>query len=103
MEPSTSYVSWEAALSVAGAAMMVWSVNAALAKALGDIWTDRMSRVMTLIVAIGVTESLAITGGTNSWAVYMLQFINGCIVSLAVVPVQPTTIMKVSQFFNKEE
>ena len=95
MEPSTSYVSWEAALSVAGAAAMVWAVNAAFARALGDIWTDRLSRIMTLLIAIAVTESLAITGGTNSWAVYMLQFINGCIVSLAVVPVKPDTIMKV--------
>lgn len=96
-----SFVTWEAALSVSGAAMMCWSVNAALQKALGDIWTDRMSRITSLIMAIMVTESLAITGGTNSWAVYMLQFINGCIVSLAVVPLKPDSINKIQGVFKK--
>ena len=104
MPPDTaSYVTWEAALSVAGAAAMVWAVNAALMRALGDLWTDRMNRICTLIVAIAITESMAIAGGVNSWAVYMLQFINGCIVSLAVVPMKPETIIRVNNVLFRKE
>ena len=83
------YVTWQAALSVAGAAAMVWAVNAAFQRALQELWTDRLNRIATLVLAIAVTESMAIASGTNSWTVYLLQFINGCIVSLAVVPVKP--------------
>ena len=101
MDPS-SYISWEAALSVSGAAALVWSVNAALARALGDIWTDRMNRIATLILAIAITETMAIAAGTNSYAVYMLQFINGCIVSLAVVPLKPNETEKINQVFFKD-
>ena len=94
------YVTWQAALSVAGAAAMVWAVNAALLRALGEIWTVKISRIATLIIAIMVTEAVAASTGVNNWAVYFLQFINGCIVSLAVIPVREEEIEVVKLAFN---
>jgi predicted DNA repair protein MutK len=86
------YFTWQAALSVAGATAMVWAVNAAFQRALTNLWTDRINRIATLILAIIITEAVAISSGVNSWLVYLLQFINGCVVSLAVVPLKPESV-----------
>ncbi len=85
------FVSWESALSVTGAAAAVGFVNLALRKALGVYWTDLYARIAGLILAIGICEVTAAIAGTNSWSVYLLQFINGCIVSLAVNPLPSST------------
>jgi hypothetical protein len=85
------FVTWQSALSVSGAAAMVYFVNEALRKALGAYWTDLYARLATLVLAIAVCEVTAVIGGTNSWAVYLLQFINGCVVSLAVKPMSSTS------------
>lgn len=82
----TGFVTWESALSVTGAAALVGFVNQALKKALGSYWTDFYARIASLVLAIAVCEVTAVITGTNSWAVYLLQFINGCVVSLAVAP-----------------
>lgn len=83
MEVNT-FLSWDLAATVAGAATIVWLVISILKGIVGVYWTDVVNRIVTIVLSIALMIYMVYRGDAATADNYVLAVLNGFVVSLAV-------------------